>query len=84
MTPDGKALASSCMGLDHMVRTFQQMTGRPLWEVIRMASLTPARIAGHERDLGSLEVGKRADVLVLSPDLAVERVFVDGEELRIS
>ncbi|WP_254513431.1 N-acetylglucosamine-6-phosphate deacetylase [Anatilimnocola floriformis] len=84
MTPDGKALASSCVGMDHMVRTFQRLTGRPLWEVIRMASLTPARIAGHEREIGSLEFGKRADVLVLSAELAVERVFVDGSELALS
>lgn len=83
MTLDGKALASSCMGMDHMVRTFQQLTGRPLWEVIRMASLTPARIAGQDRDTGSVVVGKRADLLVLSSELAVERVFIDGKELQV-
>lgn len=83
LLPDGTALASSVMGLDHMVRTFAKLTGRPLWEVIRMASLTPARIAGHDRDLGSLERGKRADVVILDPYLAVRRVFVDGVELKI-
>lgn len=83
MTPDLKALASSCEGMDHMVRTFQQLTGRPLWEVIRMASLTPARIAGQERDIGSLEVGKRADILLLSAELQVEKVFIDGAELNL-
>jgi N-acetylglucosamine-6-phosphate deacetylase len=82
MTPDGKALASSCMGMEHMVRTFQSLTKRPLWEVIRMASLTPARIAGREAEIGSLAVGKRADVLVLSKDLAVEKVFIDGQEME--
>ena len=81
MLPDGTALASSVMGMDHMIRTFQQLTGRPLWEVIRMASLTPARIAGQERELGSLERGKCADVVVLDRDLGVRRVFVDGVEL---
>lgn len=84
MTPDGKALASACMGMDHMVRTFQRLTGRPLWEVIRMASLTPARIAGHESEIGSLAIGKRADVLVLSKDVAIEKVFVDGRELVLN
>jgi N-acetylglucosamine-6-phosphate deacetylase len=81
MTPDGKALASSCMGMDHMVRTFHRLTKGPVWEVIRMASLTPARIAGRESEIGSLEVGKRADVLVLNKDLAVEKVFIDGQEV---
>ncbi|MDR3623198.1 MAG: N-acetylglucosamine-6-phosphate deacetylase [Paludisphaera borealis] len=82
LTPDGAGLASSVMGMDHMVRTFANLTGRPLWETIRMASLTPARIAGRDHDLGSLEPGKRADVLVLDRDLAVQRVFIDGVEIQ--
>src|ERR1051325_6220036 len=45
--PDGKALASGVMGMDHGVRTFLRATGAPLAEVVRMASLTPARIAGR-------------------------------------
>ena len=41
--PDGKALASGVIGMDHCVRTFHGLTGAPLVEVIRMATLTPAR-----------------------------------------
>lgn len=82
LMPDGLALASSVEGMDHMVRTFARLTGRPLWETIRMASLTPARIAGHDRELGSLERGKRADVVVLDRDLSVLRVFAEGAELQ--
>src|SRR5579863_2671014 len=81
MTPDGTALASSIQGMDHMVRTFLALTGRPLWEVVRMATLTPARIAGWEAQIGSLAVGKRADILVLDRNLRVLRVFRDGQEL---
>jgi N-acetylglucosamine-6-phosphate deacetylase len=81
MLPDLTALASSVNGMDHMIRTFAQLTGRPLWEVIRMASLTPARIAGRDRELGSLERGKQADVVVFDRDLHVQRVFIDGVEI---
>jgi N-acetylglucosamine-6-phosphate deacetylase len=80
LMPDGQGLASATQGLDHMVRTFAALTGRPLWEVIRLASLTPARIAGMDHDLGSLAAGKRADVLVLDNDLRVQRVLIDGRE----
>jgi N-acetylglucosamine-6-phosphate deacetylase len=76
--PDGKALASSAQGMDHMVRTFHALTGAPLHEVIRMATLTPARIIGVDRELGSLETGKRADFLLLDRDLYVKQVFIDG------
>ena len=81
MMPDMKALGSSVEGMDHMIRTFLELTGRPLWEVVRMATLTPAKIAGWEREIGSLEVGKRADIVVLSRDLQVQRVFRDGVEI---
>ena len=84
LLPDGTALASSVSGMDHMVRTFANLTGRPLWEVIRMATLTPARIAGWEDEIGSLEKKKRADIIVLDRDLNVQRVFIDGEELSLS
>jgi N-acetylglucosamine-6-phosphate deacetylase len=79
--PDGAALASGVMGMDHAVRTFRQLTGAPLVEVVRMASLTPARIAGHDHELGSIAAGKRADLLVLSEDLHVRQVFVGGVRL---
>ncbi|MGE0610034.1 MAG: N-acetylglucosamine-6-phosphate deacetylase [Pirellulales bacterium] len=84
MMPDGSALASSVMGMDHMVRTFIELTGRPVWEVIRMASLTPARIAGRDADIGSLERGKLADILLLGQSLQIERVFIEGRELDLA
>jgi N-acetylglucosamine-6-phosphate deacetylase len=81
--PDGKALASSVRGMDHMVRTFAQLTGRPLWEVVRMATLTPARIAGWDDEIGSLEVGKRADLLVLDRQLNVVATYLAGRKVTI-
>jgi N-acetylglucosamine-6-phosphate deacetylase len=77
--PDGNGLASSAQGMDHMVRTFHALTGVPLHEGIRMATLTPARILGVESEVGSLEIGKRADVLLLDRELRVARVMLDGE-----
>src|SRR5207248_5273208 len=44
--PGGAALAAGVMGMDHLVGTFHRVTGGPLREVVRMATLTPARIIG--------------------------------------
>ncbi|HEY8504184.1 MAG TPA: N-acetylglucosamine-6-phosphate deacetylase [Gemmataceae bacterium] len=77
--PDGAALASGVMGLDHAVRTFHALTGVPLPEVVRMASLTPAQVLGLEGAIGSIAPGKRADLVVLDPGLEVRGVFVGGE-----
>jgi N-acetylglucosamine-6-phosphate deacetylase len=78
LLPSGTALASSVVGLDHCVRTFHQLTGVPLEVVVRMASLTPARIAGWDHEVGSISPGKRSDLVVLDRDLHVRRVYRDG------
>jgi N-acetylglucosamine-6-phosphate deacetylase len=79
--PDGQALASGVMGMDHAVRTFHTLTGVPLVEVVRMASLTPARIAGLDRERGSIAPGKLADLVVLGPGLDVRQVHVRGQRV---
>ena len=76
-------LASSSVGMDHMVRTMRAATGAPLWDVIRMASLTPAERVGAADEIGSLAVGKRADVLILSATLKVKRVLIGARQVPI-
>jgi N-acetylglucosamine-6-phosphate deacetylase len=56
-------------------------TSATLPEVIRMASLTPAELTGIARRTGSIEVGKQADLLLLSRDLRVKQVFIGGVEM---
>lgn len=82
--PDGNGLASSAQGMDHMVRTMYRMTGLPLDEVIRMATLTPARIVGWDAEIGSLEAGKRADVLLLDWELEIQQVFLEGHPAALA
>lgn len=79
--PDGTALASGVVGLDHHVRTFHTLTRAPLHEVVRMASLTPATIAGWDKELGSIRPGKRADLVVLDPSFEVRQVYVGGKQV---
>ncbi len=76
---DGQSLASSIVGMDHMVRHMKRSTTASLSEVIRMASLTPAERTGISDQVGSIEVGKRADLLVLSKQLKVIKVFLRGQ-----
>lgn len=80
LTVVGRKLASSVTGMDHMVRHMAANTTATLPEVVQMASLTPARRAGVADSVGSLEVGKRADVVVFGPELDVKRVFLAAVE----
>jgi N-acetylglucosamine-6-phosphate deacetylase len=79
--PDGKALASSVVGMDHCVRTFHLLTELPLHVAVRLASLTPAKILGQDGTIGSIAVGKRADLVVFDRDLQVREVYQDGKRI---
>ena len=60
--------------------------GMPVMTALRAATLGGAELLGVDQDLGSIEVGKRADLVVLDADLraditrslAVHRVMKDG------
>jgi N-acetylglucosamine-6-phosphate deacetylase len=77
----GQGLASSVVGLDHMVRHMKKSTSATLSDAVRMASLTPAERTGIAKTCGSLEKGKQADVLILNRRLDVQRTFISGVEV---
>jgi N-acetylglucosamine-6-phosphate deacetylase len=79
--PGRTSLASSIVGMDHMVRQMMRDTSATLPEVVRMASLTPAELTGIAKHTGSLQAGKDADLVLLSRKLEVRRVFVGGVEI---
>jgi len=82
LMPDGIALASSVVGMDECVRTFRRLVPEAsLADVIRMATLTPARIIGIDQKVGSLVVGKRADLVVLDQELNIREVLIGGSRL---
>lgn len=83
LLPNSETLASSVRGMDFMVRHMQQHAGVDLVTAVRMASLTPATILGLQTDIGSLEPGKRADILVFNAQIEIRQVFVGGEKVGL-
>ena len=76
---DLTSYAGSIATMDRALRVAHVRYGLPLCDVSRMLSLTPARLCGVDDRKGSLECGKDADIVVLTPDFQVESVFVRGE-----
>lgn len=72
------ALAGSVLTMDAAVRTMVDQVGLSLPQAVAMASLNPARRHGLDGQLGSLSVGKRADILVLDERLEVRLTMVGG------
>ena len=53
--------------------------GIPMGDVSKMTSLSPAKSLGLDGELGSITVGKLADMVVLDEDLNVDATFVNGK-----
>ncbi len=71
-------LCGSKLTLDVACRNMRKHTGCGLVEVFRMASLNPARAVGMDRDIGSLTVGKCANLVLTDEEFHVERVMLNG------
>ncbi|MDE6841345.1 MAG: N-acetylglucosamine-6-phosphate deacetylase [Oscillospiraceae bacterium] len=55
--------------------------GIPLADAVRAAAVNPAQAIGVFDRVGSLEPGKRANVVVLNGDLEVKAVFFQGKQV---
>ena len=69
-------LAGSVLTMIDAVRNLHAL-GVPLEAALDAATAVPARVIGA--DAGRIEIGSRADLIVLSEELEIERVLVAGE-----
>ncbi|MCA2213620.1 N-acetylglucosamine-6-phosphate deacetylase [Jidongwangia harbinensis] len=76
LTRDG-SIAGSTLTMDAALRRAVG-AGLALTDACAMAATTPARALGLADELGALEAGLRADLVVLTPDLQVKRVMRAG------
>ena len=72
-------VAGSVLTLNKAVKNVWQHTGLPLCEVVKMASLRPARLIGEDREIGSLSVGKRADIVIADEEMSVKKTIIGGK-----
>lgn len=77
--PDRSAFAGSVSLTNRLVRTMVELADVSVTDAVKMASLTPARIMGAQDTLGSLDVGKRGDVVVFDNGFNVSITIVGGE-----
>jgi N-acetylglucosamine-6-phosphate deacetylase len=78
LTEDGTALAGSTSTMIRGVRTMVELCGLSLVEAVQMASLNPARALRIDQRKGRIAPGLDADLVVLTPDLAVSETWVAG------
>lgn len=76
---DRSAFAGSVATMDRVVRTVWQLTERPLSDIIRAATETPARIMAVDKQKGSIEVGKDADIVIFDNNVTINYTIIGGE-----
>jgi N-acetylglucosamine-6-phosphate deacetylase len=76
---DESALAGSLARVIDLVRTITEQAEVPLFDAVRMASLTPATILGIDDRCGSIRPGKTADLVLFDDRFTVWRVWVAGK-----
>lgn len=74
---DKTSFAGSVATSDRLIRTMRS-AGMDLVKISKMASATPAKIMGWQ-DRGSIEIGKRADLVLMNQEYRVEKVFLQGK-----
>ena len=76
-THDG-AIAGSTLSMWEAVRNLQTFAHTTFENAVYAATMAPAREIGLEQEIGSIEMGKRADLLVLEADDTISCVFCGG------
>ena len=76
-THDG-AIAGSTLSMWEAVRNLRDFAGTTLENAIYAATMAPAREIGLEGEIGSIEAGKRADLLVLDDGDNIHRIMCGG------
>ena len=72
-------LAGSHLTLDCACRNLMAHTGCGICQAIRMATLNPARLLGLDREIGSLEPGLRANLILIDDMVNIDTVILEGE-----
>lgn len=81
-TPDGK-LNGSKLTMIAAARNFRKHIGCGLPELFRMGSLNPARLFGWAGEMGSVEPGKIANILLLDEALNLHGVWLAGRKVAM-
>lgn len=75
------SLAGSTLTLDKALRNVVTIEGIPFKDALRMITYNPAREISLERNIGSISIGKMADLVVLDELLKVKATFVAGKKV---
>lgn len=76
-------LAGSKITMDQACRNLMKHTAYGLCHAIKFSTINPARMARLDREVGSLEPGKKANLLLMDDMVRIRSVFLEGESVAL-
>lgn len=80
--PGKTSFGGSVATADRLIRVMTKEVGIPLIEAVMMMSVTPAKIMGLEKSVGSIGQGKEGDVIVFDEDINIKAVINRGKVFK--
>lgn len=75
----GGTIAGSVLNLNDAVYNLYSNSSLEIYDAVNCASLNPAKALGEDKEIGSLEVGKRADIMIADDKFGVNMTILNGE-----
>ncbi len=72
-------LAGSVLEMNAALRNMREATGRPLWEIVGMATVNPAKLLRVADRKGSLEKGAEADLVCFDENFNIRHLLRFGK-----
>jgi len=74
-------LAGSILKLNEAIKNVYKNVKNPINEVVNMASIYPARMINEDKTIGSIEIGKNADICIFDENIDIKMTFKNGERV---
>ena len=71
-------IAGSVLKLNNAVKNLYDNTDLSVAEAFAAASLNPAKVLGEDKEIGSIEAGKRADIIICDDDFNIIKTIIGG------
>lgn len=79
-TLEDGTIAGSVLCMNDGLRIFHENTEAPVEEVVATVTKTPAKELHLYEELGSLSIGKKADITMFDDDFCIQRTIVEGRD----
>ena len=76
---DDGTIAGSVLKLNDAVYNLYENAQIPLYKAVKCATINPAQALGIDDKVGSLDVGKCADIVIADEKFQIKTVIVDGQ-----